>query len=135
MFNYNIITWDRCSNKSKNETETLSSRKPILAFEKTIYTLLYTHKSEQLSQSCHKNLLSTICYNSLPHHVKHCCQQPLFTVNNVHGCSIIVDNQGSFINKCRLLSQQHCNNYCSSSTSNNYSSNNAHQHCHFNKCC
>ena len=63
----------------------------------------------------------------------HCSQ--LFTFNN--HCSIIVDNhpQACFINYCQLLFQQHCNNYCSLSTSNNYRSNNTRQHCEFNMCC
>ena len=63
----------------------------------------------------------------------HCLQ--LFTFNN--HCSIIVDNhqQAFFINYCQLMFQQHCNNYCSLSTSNNYWSNNTRHHCEFNKCC
>ena len=65
----------------------------------------------------------------------HCSQLTLFTFNN--HCSIIVDNdqQAFIINYCQLLFQQHCNNHCSLSTSNNYWSNNTHQHCQFNKCC
>ena len=87
-------------------------------------------------------MLSTTCRNVELHPVNnvvlhpvnnHCSQ--LFTFNN--HCSIIVDNdqQAFFINYCQLLFQQHCNNHCSLSTSNNYWSNNTHQHCEFNKCC
>ena len=57
------------------------------------------------------------------------CQQ-LLSTTIVHSCScstIIVQSllptghqQACFINYCRLLFQQHCNNYCSLSTSNNY---------------
>ena len=80
------------------------------------------------------SMLSTTCCNVVLHPVNNNCSQ-LFTVNN--HCSIIVDNhqQACFINYCRLLFQQHCNNYCSLSTSNNCWSNNSHQHCQFNKCC
>ena len=67
------------------------------------------------------------------------CQQPLFTV--VHVQQSLYNNFLTTIDKlfyqlyCRLLFQQHCNNYCSLSTSNNHWSNNTHQHCEFNKCC
>ena len=69
-------------------------------------------------------MLSTTCWNVVLHPVNkvvlhpvttvvnnHCSK--LFTVNN--HCSIIVDNhqQAFFINFCRLLFQQHCNNYIS----------------------
>ena len=87
-----------------------------------------------LSTACCK-FFSTISYNVILPPVNNCCQQPLFTVNS--HCSIIVDNheQACFINCCRLLFRQHCNNYCSLSTANNYWSNNTHQHRQFHKCC
>ena len=95
--------------------------------------LTYTRKNEQLNQCC-QQLVAMLCC-TLPTTVvnNHCSQ--LFTFNN--HCSIIVDNhqQAIFINYCQLMFQQHCNNYCSLSTSNNYWSNNTHQHCQFNKCC
>ena len=71
------------------------------------------------------------------------CQQ-LLSTTIVHSCSrstIIVQSLLTTINKlfyqlyCQLMLKQHCNNYCSLSTSNNYRSNNTHQHCEFNKCC
>ena len=76
-----------------------------------------------------------------------CCaalSEQLFSTSIVHSCSgstiivqSFVDNhqQACFINYCPLLFQQHCNNYCFLSTSNNYWSNNTHQHCQFNKFC
>ena len=74
------------------------------------------------------------------------CQQ-LLSTTIVHSCSRSTVIVQSLFNHCwqpstsfshQLLSaqfQQHCNNYCSLSTSNNYWSNNTHQHCEFNKCC
>ena len=100
----------------------------------------YTRKNEQLDQCCQQLVamlrctLSTMLCCTLSIVVNNHCSQ-LFTVNN--HCSIIVDNhqQAFSINYFRLLFQQHCSNYCSLSTSNNYWSNNTHQHCQFNKCC
>ena len=79
-----------------------------------------------------------------------CCAAPcqqLLSTTIVHSCSRSTVIVQSLFNHCwqpstsfshQLLSaqfQQHCNNYCSLSTSNNYWSNNTHQHCEFNKCC
>ena len=85
----------------------------------------YTRKNEQLDQCC-QQLVATLCCTlstmlgcNLSIVVNNHCSQ-LFTVNN--HCSIIVDNhqQAFSINYFRLLFQQHCSNYCSLSTSNNY---------------
>ena len=91
-------------------------------------------------------MLSTTCCNVVLHPVNNvvlhpvnnCCQQPLFTVVHVQQSLFNHCWQRStsfFINYCQLLFQQHCNNYCSLSISNNYWSNNTHQHWEFNKCC
>ena len=91
---------------------------------------MYTRKNEQLDQCCQQLVAMLCCTLSTTVVNNHCSQS--FTFNNHR--SVIVDNdqQTFFINYCQLLFQQHCNNYCSLSTSSNYWSNNNHQHCEFN---
>ena len=94
---------------------------------------MYTRKNEQLDQCCQQLVAMLCCTLSTTVVINHCSQSFMF---NNHR-SVIVDNdqQTFFINYCQLLFQQHCNNYCSLSTSSNYWSSNNHQHCEFNKCC